>query len=102
MDRSLVTVWEKHDGDKVTKGTYFGSVTGSTRSLLVAERLALNLMQRMSGIASATRAMVDAVGKHHTRILGACEANAARCVAHPAVQIRARRLLACGCWTSWR
>jgi nicotinate-nucleotide pyrophosphorylase (carboxylating) len=42
----------------VTKGTYFGTVTGSAHSLLRAERLALNLMQRMSGIATLTHAMV--------------------------------------------
>ena len=34
---------------------------GPARSLLTAERVALNFLQRMSGIATATRAMVDAV-----------------------------------------
>ena len=36
-------------------------VRGPARSLLTAERVALNFLQRMSGIATATRAMVDAV-----------------------------------------
>lgn len=38
--------------------------------MLIAERLSLNLMQRMSGIATATRRMVDAVGNNRARILG--------------------------------
>ena len=35
---------------------------GEARSILVAERIALNFMQRMSGIATATREMVDVAG----------------------------------------
>ena len=39
-------------------------VMGTARSVLLAERIALNFMQRMSGIATATRAMVLAVKVH--------------------------------------
>jgi len=42
-------------------------VRGSARSILVAERIALNFMQRMSGIATATAAMVAAVKGLPTR-----------------------------------
>lgn len=42
------------------KGQEFGSIQGSARSILVAERICLNFMQRMSGIATATAAMVAA------------------------------------------
>ncbi len=47
----------------------FGVVRGSARSILVAERIALNFMQRMSGIASATSSMVAAAAGHPARIL---------------------------------
>lgn len=42
------------DGDKVTTGQFFGNLTGNTRSILMGERIALNLMQRMSGVATTT------------------------------------------------
>ena len=51
--------WTGKDGDHVKSGTKFGTVKGSARSILVAERIALNFMQRMSGIATATAAMSD-------------------------------------------
>jgi nicotinate-nucleotide pyrophosphorylase (carboxylating) len=49
------------DGDRVAKGTVIAEVEGSTHSLLTGERLALNLMQRMSGIATKTRTFVEAL-----------------------------------------
>ncbi|MEL6445360.1 MAG: carboxylating nicotinate-nucleotide diphosphorylase [Bacteroidota bacterium] len=60
VDPALAVAWAAHDGDRVVAGTRAGEVTGAARSILTAERLALNLMQRMSGIATATRQMVDA------------------------------------------
>lgn len=69
VDAEVEVVWESADGEAVTAGTTFGRVHGRARSLLVAERLALNLMQRMSGIATATRRMVEAARPHSTRIL---------------------------------
>eukprot|EP00955_Chlamydomonas_euryale_P055261 356075-Chlamydomonas_euryale.AAC.3 len=51
--------WTGKDGDAVTAGTQFGTVRGSARSILVAERIALNFMQRMSGTATATRKLVE-------------------------------------------
>ena len=49
------------DGDRVEPGTVLLTVTGATRDLLTGERTALNLMCRMSGIATQTRLWVDAV-----------------------------------------
>ncbi|MFE5324437.1 carboxylating nicotinate-nucleotide diphosphorylase [Paenibacillus sp. NPDC056579] len=49
------------EGQAVSYGTVLAEVTGSTRSILLGERLALNLMQRMSGIATRTRQFVDAL-----------------------------------------
>ena len=44
------------EGERVKKGTVLAEVEGSTHSILLGERLALNLMQRMSGIATKTAA----------------------------------------------
>jgi nicotinate-nucleotide pyrophosphorylase (carboxylating) len=55
------------DGDAVQRGVEFGVVSGSARSILVAERICLNFMQRMSGIATATAAMVAAAAGHKAK-----------------------------------
>ena len=60
VDPSLTVTWTAADGDTVTRGTHFGMVDGTARSILTAERLALNLMQRMSGIATAAHQMAEA------------------------------------------
>ena len=60
VDPALTLAWTAADGDRLAAGTSFGEVAGAARSILVAERLALNLMQRMGGIATATRAMAEA------------------------------------------
>ncbi|WP_307170466.1 carboxylating nicotinate-nucleotide diphosphorylase [Streptomyces sp. B3I7] len=61
---------ERHveDGDRVTAGQKLLTVTTRTRDLLTAERSALNLLCRMSGIASATRAWADALEGTKTRV----------------------------------
>lgn len=64
VDKTLLTTWLKKDGDEVCPGDVIGVSEGSARSLLVAERVALNFMQRMSGIATATRAMVKAAASN--------------------------------------
>jgi nicotinate-nucleotide pyrophosphorylase (carboxylating) len=61
VDPSLTFLPNVQDGDSVNKGTVIATVEGSTHSLLIGERLALNLMQRLSGIATKTRAFVDAL-----------------------------------------
>ncbi|MBW1997373.1 MAG: carboxylating nicotinate-nucleotide diphosphorylase [Deltaproteobacteria bacterium] len=53
------------DGDLVNGGTVIAGIFGEARSILSAERVALNFMQRMSGIASLTRRFVEAV--RHTK-----------------------------------
>lgn len=49
----------KKDGDLLTKGDVVATVTGPVRTLLTGERVILNLVQHMSGIASSTRELVD-------------------------------------------
>lgn len=60
LDPQVALARTAADGDRLKAGTRFGTVGGPARSLLTGERLALNVMQRMSGIATATRRMVDA------------------------------------------
>ena len=57
------------DGTAVTPGTQIAKVTGKARALLTGERIALNFLQRMSGIATATSRYVAAVEGTRARIL---------------------------------
>lgn len=57
------------DGDSVEKGQVFAEITGPVRAILSGERLALNFMQRMSGIATLTRQFVQAVAGTNAVIL---------------------------------
>ncbi|MFG3700451.1 carboxylating nicotinate-nucleotide diphosphorylase [Micromonospora sp. NPDC047620] len=50
-----------HDGARVARGDVLATMTGPTRLLLTAERTALNLLCRMSGVATHTRAWADAL-----------------------------------------
>lgn len=50
----------RHDGDRCEAGVVVAEVTGAARALLTAERTALNFLQRLSGIATATAEYVDA------------------------------------------
>lgn len=51
----------KADGDKLSKGDIIARVSGNTKTILKGERTALNLIQHMSGVATATRKAVDIV-----------------------------------------
>ena len=57
------------DGDRVSPGVVVARVEGPAAQILTAERLALNFMQRMSGVATATRRAVDALDGTATRVL---------------------------------
>ncbi|QKC86810.1 carboxylating nicotinate-nucleotide diphosphorylase [Mesorhizobium sp. NZP2077] len=57
------------EGGKVSAGETIANVSGPARSLLAAERTALNFLSRLSGIATATAALVDAVRGHNTKIV---------------------------------
>jgi nicotinate-nucleotide pyrophosphorylase (carboxylating) len=64
------TGWETeaHDGERFFPGTVVGTVSGRARTLLSAERVALNFLQRLSGVATLTRRLVDAVAGTPARI----------------------------------
>src|ERR1043166_3185578 len=57
------------DSDAVVAGDVVIEVQGLARSILKAERVALNFLQRLCGIATLTRQFVDAVGNHPAKIL---------------------------------
>ena len=68
LDPALRVEWTVRDGEARERGV-IGTVTGPARSLLTGERVALNLLQRLSGIATFTRRHVEALGEGKTRVL---------------------------------
>ena len=69
FDPSLKVTVYINDGAEVKKGNIALVVEGKTQSLLQTERLMLNIMQRMSGIATTTRKYVKALEGTNTRVL---------------------------------
>jgi nicotinate-nucleotide pyrophosphorylase (carboxylating) len=61
VDPSLVAESHVEEGTRVAAGARLWSVTGRARSVLMGERVALNFVQRMCGIAATTRGYVDAL-----------------------------------------
>jgi nicotinate-nucleotide pyrophosphorylase (carboxylating) len=59
----------KHDGESVYPKEKIGLLKGSTRNLLMGERIALNLLQRMSGIATLTNKFVQEIKGTNTKLL---------------------------------
>jgi nicotinate-nucleotide pyrophosphorylase (carboxylating) len=60
VDPSVSVTWSEHDGAAVEDGNTLGVVSGALRSILAAERVALNFVQHCSGVASLTRRYVRA------------------------------------------
>ncbi|ARA98952.1 MULTISPECIES: carboxylating nicotinate-nucleotide diphosphorylase [Geobacillus] len=58
----------KRDGERIAAGETIAAVSGPVRPLLSGERVILNLLQRLSGIATMTRQAVDLLGDSHTRL----------------------------------
>jgi nicotinate-nucleotide pyrophosphorylase (carboxylating) len=68
VDPAVTFAYGAGDGDGVRRGDVLATVTGPTRSLLTAERTALNLLCHLSGVATATAQWVDAVAGTGARI----------------------------------
>lgn len=68
MDPSLEVTLYCQDGDRIVKGQILASASGNMASLLKGERVILNLIQRMSGIATMTSQAVSTLNSSHTRI----------------------------------
>ncbi len=58
-----------NDGDRILPGDVVFTVTGNTRAILSAERVALNFLQRLSGIATYTNALVTRISPYKTKLL---------------------------------
>jgi nicotinate-nucleotide pyrophosphorylase (carboxylating) len=57
------------DGDVLRAGDVIATLSGNARAILTGERVTLNIMQRMSGVATLTRQYVDAIAGTHAKIL---------------------------------
>ncbi len=68
LDSSVSFESKKNDGDGVSSGDVLALVSGPARSLLAAERTALNFLSHLSGVASLTRKFVDATAPHKARL----------------------------------
>jgi nicotinate-nucleotide pyrophosphorylase (carboxylating) len=69
FDKKTVVKFKYPDGGKIKKGEKFGTISGSLRSILTCERIALNFLQRLSGISTATRKLADDVKEYGVKIL---------------------------------
>ena len=57
------------DGTRISRGETVAQISGRARAVLGAERTALNLLSRMSGVATATRALADAIAGYNAKIV---------------------------------
>jgi nicotinate-nucleotide pyrophosphorylase (carboxylating) len=69
LDSAVQIEPARKDGDLLGVGTVIAELTGPARSLLAGERVALNFLQRLSGIATLTRRYVDAVSGYNVGIV---------------------------------
>lgn len=69
LDKDTEIIFMAKDGDKVNKGDLLAKVKGDIRVLLSGERVALNYLQRMSGIATYTNQVVNLLAGSKTKLL---------------------------------
>jgi len=69
LDPGCAIDWKVNEGDAVAAGSVLVVVSGNARALLTAERTALNFLQALSAVATATRPYVEAVRGTHVAIL---------------------------------
>lgn len=69
VDPSLRIQWLANDGDRIAPGQDVCRIIGRARSILTAERTAINFLQLLSGVATATRNMAEIVAGTSARIL---------------------------------
>ena len=69
LDQDIQYQELKQDGEHVTKGDILATIAGKSRAILTGERVALNILQRLSGIATITRSFVEAVEGIGAKIL---------------------------------
>jgi nicotinate-nucleotide pyrophosphorylase (carboxylating) len=69
IDGDIKVSWNYNDGDQIGADSVIYTLEGRARSLLTGERTALNFLQTLSGVATATRAYVEKLGDSKTRLL---------------------------------
>ena len=69
LDQDIQYQELKQDGKHITKGDTLATIAGKSRAILTGERVALNILQRLSGIATITRRFVEAVEGTGVKIL---------------------------------
>jgi nicotinate-nucleotide pyrophosphorylase (carboxylating) len=69
IDPSVSLKYLFHDGDQVKRGDIIAELSGRTRSLLAAERVGLNILQRLSGIATLTNQYADRVKTFKAKVI---------------------------------
>ena len=69
LDRDIQYQEFKRDGERVLSGDIAAALSGKSRAILTGERVALNILQRLSGIATLTKSFVEAVEGTGVRIL---------------------------------
>jgi nicotinate-nucleotide pyrophosphorylase (carboxylating) len=69
LDRAIQYKDLKQDGEEVIRGDILAAIAGKSRAILTGERVALNILQRLSGIATFTKSFVDAVEGTGVKIL---------------------------------
>jgi nicotinate-nucleotide pyrophosphorylase (carboxylating) len=68
LNADIAFASKKPDGTRVVPGDVIATVSGNARAILTAERVALNFMGRMSGIATLTKRYTDAIAGTHAKI----------------------------------
>jgi len=69
LDNSIVLESRVYDGEKIKSGTEFARIEGPATALLTGERTALNIMQRLSGVATATNSFLERIEGLAARIV---------------------------------
>jgi nicotinate-nucleotide pyrophosphorylase (carboxylating) len=69
VDPETDVAWSRVDGDRVGAGIVVGRITGRARSILTAERVALNFLTHLSGVATLTRRYVEACAGTEAAVL---------------------------------
>lgn len=69
IDRGVIVDWRVREGEEVEAGTTVANVAGRARAILAAERVALNFLQHLSGVATQTAEFVSVCRKHGVQVL---------------------------------
>lgn len=69
IDKKIRVTFFVKDGEMISKRQTVGEISGNTRKILLGERLALNIMQRMSGVATATNEFVRKLSNDNIQVI---------------------------------